>query len=294
MTLAYVRACDGDVEEWNRRWREVAQQLGEEPFFPGATPESEAPAPYTGLRPFGEQDAKWFFGRERLVEELAGRLERQRFVVVIGASGSGKSSLLRAGLVPRLRDTATVVVLTPGARPLEECAIRLGALAGLAPGALYQELMQDPRNLGRLVRQITAGSDLDADDVVLVVDQFEELFTLCQDSGERDRFIEALMITASDEEAKCRVTVGLRADFYAHCTRNPLLVEAMRDAQVPVGPMGLEELRRAIVQPARCAGLTVEVHCCRRSPHGHTASPGSSPCCRTRCCRRGGGAAGTR
>jgi WD40 repeat protein len=262
VTLAYVRACDGDAEEWRERWREAAELLGEECPEPGSGAEAGTAPPYAGLRSFREQDSEWFFGRERLLEELTGRLERQRFVVVIGASGSGKSSLLRAGLVPRLRAGGTaVVVLTPGARPLEECAVRLGAMAGLTPGALYEELREDPSNLGRVVRQITARSlpsSADDGELVLVVDQFEETFTLCQDAAERDRFIEALVSAASDGGGRCRIALGARADFYAHCTHHASLVEAMRDAQVPVGPMGLDELRRAVVRPAQRAGLTIE------------------------------------
>ncbi|MGW1712512.1 nSTAND1 domain-containing NTPase [Streptomyces sp. NPDC002156] len=261
VTLAYVRACDGDVEEWEQLWREVAVLLGEEYPASGPAEEDDQPPPYAGLRSFREEDSEWFFGRERLLEELVGRLERQRFVVVIGASGSGKSSLLRAGLVPRLEAAAatTVVVLTPGARPLEECAVRLGVMAGLMPGALYGELRENPENLGRLVRQITAPRPGAADgELVLVVDQFEETFTLCQDVAERDRFIEALVSAAADAGGRCRVALGARADFYAHCTHHAPLVEAMRDAQVPVGPMSLDELRRAVVQPAQRAGLTIE------------------------------------
>ncbi|MCX5357693.1 XRE family transcriptional regulator [Streptomyces sp. NBC_00124] len=259
VTLAYVRACDGDVREWEQRWRSVAKGLDAEHAASDPAEESAAPPPYAGLRSFTEREAEWFFGREQLVEELTGRLQRQRFVVVIGASGSGKSSLLRAGLVPRLQVGATVVVLTPGTRPLEECAVRLGALSGLTPGALYGELKQDRDNLGRVVRQIVAGSQhRQGQGVVLVVDQFEETFTLCRDDAERRCFIAALVTAASAPSGECRVVVGVRADFYAHCTHHPHLVEAMRDAQVPVGPMSLDELRRAVVSPAQRAGLTVE------------------------------------
>ncbi|KUL24216.1 hypothetical protein ADL12_37830 [Streptomyces regalis] len=190
--------------------------------------------------------------------ELAERLERQRFVVLIGASGSGKSSLLRAGLVPRLQSAMTTVVVTPGPKPLEECAVRLAALAGVTPGGLYKELKDDPGNLGRVARQITARPHADDGDMLLVVDQFEETFTLCRDMVEQDRFVEALVAAASAEGSRCRVALGVHADFYAHCTHHPLLVEAMRDAQVPVGPMNLDELRRVVVKPAQQAGLTVE------------------------------------
>ncbi|CAL9471349.1 nSTAND1 domain-containing NTPase [Streptomyces sp. enrichment culture] len=274
VTLAYVRACDGDVREWERRWRDVAEHLadgesagesGPEPGVEGQ--ESGVPPPYVGLRPFREQDSEWFFGRERLVRDLAERLERLRFVVVIGASGSGKSSLLRAGLVPRLRRTATVVVMTPGPRPVEECAVRLGALAGVPPGGLYEELRRDPANLDRVLRQIAARSPASDDtalddtvrsDAVLVVDQFEEVFTLCRDDTERQCFVASLIGATPAGGGRCRVVLGVRADFYAHCVRDPLLPEAMREAQVPVGPMCLDELRRAVVRPAQRAGLTVE------------------------------------
>ncbi|MDX3227629.1 XRE family transcriptional regulator [Streptomyces sp. ME19-01-6] len=258
VTLAYVRACEGDVEEWEQRWREAAESLGEGPSALHPAEESGTASPYAGLRSFREQDAEWFFGREELVDELAERLERQRFVVVIGASGSGKSSLLRAGLVPRLGAAATTVVLTPGPRPLEECAVRLGALTGVTPGGLYEELKEDPKNLGRVMRQITVRSDAAGGDVVLIVDQFEETFTLCPDDVERDCFIEALVTAASAEAGRCRVVLGVRADFYTYCTHNAPLVKAMRDAQVPVGPMSLDELRRAVVKPAQRAGLSVE------------------------------------
>ncbi|MDN0195301.1 XRE family transcriptional regulator [Streptomyces sp. S.PNR 29] len=255
VTLAYVRACEGDVEEWERRWRAVAER---DEGDAGPEEASAEGSPYVGLRPLREQDAQWFFGREDLVDELADRLRRQRFVMVTGASGSGKSSLLRAGLVPRLRTSATVVVLTPGPRPLEECAVRLGGMAGATPGGLYRELKEDPRNLGRLLRQIAERSGAGDGDAVLIVDQFEETFTLCRDDAERDRFVETLVTAASADSGRCRVVLGVRADFYTHCVRNSFLVEAMRDAQVPVGPMSLDGLRRVVVEPARRAGLTVE------------------------------------
>ncbi|MDO0938537.1 XRE family transcriptional regulator [Streptomyces sp. DG2A-72] len=261
VTLAYVRACDGDEAEWERAWHALAAEVGADGPAPDAD-RPDSPAPYVGLAAYQASDTEWFFGRERLVDELVRRLRGQRLMLVIGASGSGKSSLLRAGLVPRLPAGATAVVFTPGARPMEECAVRLGAAADITPGRLYQELVDDPANLGRVARQISARSDAgDGDEadgeVVLVVDQFEELFTHCA-PGERDHFITALLTAATADGSRCRVVLGVRADFYAHCTRHPDLVAAMRDAQVPVGPMGLEELRRAVVQPAVRAGLTVE------------------------------------
>jgi WD40 repeat protein len=213
VTTAYVRACAGDVELWEERWHELAaQQALENP-----PPEDDSPAPYVGLGAFQREDAGRFFGRERLVEELLATLSRTRFVAVFGASGSGKSSLLRAGLLPRL-DSA--VLCTPGTRPVDECGRRLAELNGSDP--------------------------------VLVVDQFEEIFTLCRDTKTRASFVRMLA------DAPCRVVIGVRADFFTHCTGFPELVDALRDGQVTVGPMTAAELQRATVQPAVRVGCALE------------------------------------
>src|SRR3954447_19036422 len=118
VTLAYVRACGGSEEEWERRWHKAVAAGG-----PPPEPADGAEAPYVGLAAFQPADAKRFFGRERLVDQLVDRVARRRLVVVVGASGTGKSSLLRAGLVPRCAGRA--VLFTPGPHPFEECAIRL-------------------------------------------------------------------------------------------------------------------------------------------------------------------------
>ncbi|MEU0880544.1 WD40 repeat domain-containing protein [Lentzea sp. NPDC005914] len=214
VTSAYVRACAGDVELWEERWHELAAQLAAE----NPPPENESPAPYVGLGAFQREDADRFFGRERLVEELLAALSRTRFVAVFGASGSGKSSLLRAGLLPRLE---SAVLCTPGTRPVEQCSARLAELDG-------------------------------ASDPVLVVDQFEEIFTLCRDIRTRAEFVRMLV------DAPCRVVIGVRADFFAHCTGFPELVEVLRDGQITVGPMTATELQRATVQPAVQVGCALE------------------------------------
>ncbi|WP_222443345.1 WD40 repeat domain-containing protein [Streptomyces misionensis] len=250
MTLAYVCACGGDPLEWERIWQETAADM-DVPRQPAVEPGQRAP--YAGLAAFRTQDAEWFFGRERLVAQVLRRLREQRFVVVIGASGSGKSSLLRAGLVPALRQRT--VVFTPGPRPVEECAIHIAAIAGGTPGRWYEELRADPANLHRALRQALAAEPPE-NDIVLVVDQFEETFT--QGTAEDAAFISALVTAARAPNSRCRVVLAVRADFYAHCVRHPDLARALHDAQVPVGPMSLDELRSAIVQPAVRSGLTVE------------------------------------
>lgn len=212
MTTAYVSACGGDVPVWEERWRTVAAGLAA-----AAGERDETELPYLGLAAFQTSDAARFFGRERLVAELTGKLAERRLVGVFGASGSGKSSVLRAGLAAS--NERPVVLRTPGAHPLEE--------------------------------------DLDAAGRLLIVDQFEEVYTLCRDQAERGRFVDALLALARDEHGT-RVVLGVRADFYGHLCRHAGLVDALTDAQVMVGPMTADELRTAIVEPAVRAGCRVE------------------------------------
>jgi energy-coupling factor transporter ATP-binding protein EcfA2 len=264
VTLAYVRACGGDLDRWERRWHEAAAELAAEaaqhkpPDSRGEDAETPRRAPYAGLTAFQPDDSPWFFGRERLVDDLETRVAEQRFVAVFGASGAGKSSVLRAGLLPRLRAAGhTVFLFTPGPHPVEEAAILLAAPAHTTPGRLHAEFTADPHNLHRTLRRITAERGPGAE-TVLIVDQFEELFTVCHGQEERKRFVAALVHCARTATSRCRVILGIRADFYSHCAEQPELVEAMRDAQVTVGPMSADELHRAIVEPATRAGCRVE------------------------------------
>ncbi|CCH31028.1 hypothetical protein ABZ816_02020 [Actinosynnema sp. NPDC047251] len=237
VTQGYVRACGGDVDAWTERWHRVAAAL--------APPPEDDPddGPYVGLGTFQPEDADRFFGRDRLLGELRDRLERRSAVAVFGASGAGKSSLLRAGLVAG--EDGPVVLFTPGARPWEECAVRLARLGLGSPGSLLAELA-DPRGLLRLVRRL--------DRPLVVVDQFEEVFTLCANRRERSGFITGL-VTAAEH---ARVVLGVRADFYSHCTASPELADVLRDGTLVVGPMTTDELREAITRPAAQAGCAVE------------------------------------
>ena len=184
-------------------------------------PPADVPCPYKGLVPFEAADADVFFGREQLVDDLVGRLEEAGFLAVVGASGSGKSSLVRAGVVAELqrRDRALrPAVFSPGEHPAAELA-----------SAAHARL--------------------------IVVDQFEEVFTLCRDQEERRAFIDALLDAAG---RGTRVLVALRADFYGHCAAYPRLARALEDRQALVGPMSEEDLRRAIERPAEHAVLLLE------------------------------------
>jgi WD40 repeat protein/transcriptional regulator with XRE-family HTH domain len=193
---------------------------------------AHAVSPYPGLAPFGVDDAAIFFGRDQAItmvvqavrEAAAGGADPM--VALVGASGSGKSSLLCAGVIPTLAADgiggapATTRVITPTDAPCD---------------ALDQALRDAPR--------------------VLVVDQFEELFTLCGEPAERQRFLEAL---ASLDPADTVVILALRADFYAAAAQEPRLVGALQEAQILLGPMTRDELRAAIVGPAHHVGASVD------------------------------------
>jgi class 3 adenylate cyclase/energy-coupling factor transporter ATP-binding protein EcfA2 len=182
-------------------------------------PPADVPCPYKGLLSFEPEDSELFFGRERLAEELAQRVATSNFLAVVGPSGSGKSSLVRAGVVPALeRDELRTAIFSPGAHPLSQ--------------------------LGR-TREAS----------LVFVDQFEEVFTVCRDEEERRAFIDAVVDAAA---RGVRVVLAIRADFYGHCATYPRLASALEDDQALVGPMTEEELRRAIERPAEHAGLVLE------------------------------------
>ncbi|WAL98625.1 hypothetical protein [Streptomyces sp. Je 1-369] len=265
VTLAYVRACGGDTAAWEARWRALGARLAaadartDTAPDPGGGPDQRGP--YVGLAAFQPEDADWYFGREHLTEDLVARVRSRRFLAVFGASGSGKSSLLRAGLLPRVGGGDAlgwrVVLLAPGAHPLEECAAQLARVTGDSATTLRTDLATDPRALHLTALKALADRPDDVE-LLVIVDQFEEVFTLCSDHRERTRFIAALLTAARAPNSRTRVVLGVRADFYARCARHPELVEALRDAQLLVGPMNTDELRRAISRPAARAGCTVE------------------------------------
>ncbi|MFF4361015.1 hypothetical protein [Streptomyces sp. NPDC001604] len=248
IVLAYVQACGGDLEEWEERWREVAAEEAAQPRLPDAGAEP----PYRGLARFEADDADLFFGRDKLTDRLLELTRSRRFTAVFGPSGSGKSSLLRAGLIPRLRSPGTtgpwpaaVRVLTPGEHPL------------------------------RVHEQRLLPKDADGD-TWLIVDQFEELYTLCTDPAERDQFIDRLL-AATDAASHLRVAIAVRADFLGRCAEHPALTAALQDGTVLVGPMSRDELREAIIKPAQAAGMIVERALTARILDEVEGEPGALP-----------------
>jgi WD40 repeat protein/class 3 adenylate cyclase len=240
--------------------------------FTGSEPPTAGEPPFKGLQYFDEIDSELFFGREVLTAKLVNRLRDSQFLsVIIGASGSGKSSVVRAGLIPTLRkgiallDGTTppegsanwqVHVTTPTAHPLEALATELtrDSESVSATATLMDDLMQDPRSLGLFL-----GRQKPRRHTLLVLDQFEELFTLCRDEFEREAFIDNLLtainVSSSNAESDRKITLilTLRADFYAHLAQYPELRDAVAHQQEYIGPMTTEELRRAIEEPAKRA-----------------------------------------
>jgi WD40 repeat protein len=258
---AVSRAADGR-RDLRRLEAEVASnvvdlQLARERLRligPAGAEDLEA-CPFKGLVAFDVGDADVFFGRERLVAEMVGRMAGSSFLGVVGPSGSGKSSAIRAGLLPALAagalpgaETWTRVVVRPGAQPVRELDRMLfSAVPEAARAAL--SAAGDP---------LAAAAGLLAPEArpFIVVDQFEELFTTTADEAERVRFIELLV--SAVHEARATVIVAVRADFYGRCAAYPGLAELLGANHVLVGPMTAEEYRRAIVGPARRAGLHLD------------------------------------
>ncbi|MEU0248143.1 helix-turn-helix domain-containing protein [Streptomyces sp. NPDC006235] len=244
---AYVHACGEDPAPWAARWAEAEALAGEK-----RQEDADAAPPYRGLARFEPDDRELFFGRNRLIDELSELGRGSAFAVVFGASGSGKSSLLRAGLIPLLREKiaqqgrkAVLRILTPGARP----ATTYGHL--LAPKA------DDP-------------------ECWVVVDQFEEVFTLCRERAERDRFLD-LLLAARDPGSRLRVLIAVRSDFYARCAEHPRLAEALHGSGLLVRPMTADELREAVIGPAQAAGLIVERTLTARIVEDVLDEPGGLP-----------------
>jgi len=260
------------IEQRTRQWLP-------EPADPG--PRWTGGCPYRGLLPYDQAHEAVFYGRERLTAELAGKLAGTGIVMVTGASGAGKTSLLQAGLVPALArgvqvpgsSSWPVVSLTATARPLTDLAAGLASLSGGDPAAIRQMLADAPGEAHLQVREVmlqaadrarergqpAAG---DGSRLVLIIDQFEQVFSADGPDGRRERaaFIDAVCAAATRPagllgEPPARVVIAVRGDHWDRCAAYPQLVRAMEYDQLVVGPMPEASLRRAITGPAEASGL---------------------------------------
>lgn len=212
------------------------------------------PNPYVGLRSFDESDADRFFGRESLVEEMHTRVSAPpdpsaRLLLVAGGSGSGKSSAVRAGLVPRLRrdqDTAWLVsAMVPGATPFRSLELALGRVSTAQAGDLARNVDHSRSALAAAAARITwPGARL-----LLIVDQLEEVFTLCHEE-DRNRFLDAVTDAVTAEGGRLHVVATLRADYFDRPLDHPGFGSLMRNALLPIPAMTPAELEAAITGPA--------------------------------------------
>ena len=256
-------AVRADLRLGVTRYREVIER--EAPVEPGS-------CPWKGLVAYGVADAPWFAGRERLVAELLTRLASARLVALVGGSGTGKSSLLHAGLLASLQAGAlpgserwVPLVMRPGAHPMREL-VRT-ALHGV-------DSDRDRDRVAALLERVVF--DEEESRVVLIVDQFEEVWTACTDTAEREAFLDALaeVVETADQ---CTVVLGVRADHMAGLADQPVLAQALADATVLIGAPSAAEARRAVEHPAELAGLVLDVGLADALVDDAGDEPGSLP-----------------
>lgn len=232
----------------------------------------DEPAPYRGLLRFGSKQTDFFFGRDRETEELINRIKRNSFLAIIGPSGSGKSSLVRAGLIPRLIDNALpgskdwkFLKFTPGDKPLRTMAEQLSTLETSDNRLkLIDDIAERIETKSNGLREVVTGLLAEGDEnLFILIDQFEELFTHCQDTPARCRqqasqFIDNLYEAVSVPDQRIRIVITMRADFMERALGIAKLKDLLQDRDYKLGPMDVDELREAIVRPAQKVGALLE------------------------------------
>ncbi|WP_375480454.1 caspase domain-containing protein, partial [uncultured Nostoc sp.] len=213
--------------------------------------------PYRGLEAFDKQHAKFFFGRQKVVNHIQQKLDLAKFVPIIGASGSGKSSVVRAGLIPQLDDSEWQVLepIKPGFEPL----IKLrGAFQQFFPGAKKEKQLKDlidneQNNLPAILENLPGSVKL-----LLVVDQFEEVFTGGASQQEKQRFIDLLTQVVEITDSRLAVVITMRADFLEPCLQYPSLTHLIQTQAVYMPPLTGVDLKDTITEPAKLQGHSVE------------------------------------
>lgn len=230
------------------------EPLWPEPCDPPCIP------PYQGLLSFSKEDANRFFGRQALTTKIVKRLHDTNFLTVIGASGSGKSSVVCAGVVPVVlgwqdlpKDLTPLsgrwqdIIFTPTSQPFTQLAEKLYLQDVVAKSNFEAELRRDKGSLAKALFEATLTDGLNR---LLVVDQFEELFTLCLDPSVRQAFVNNLLHIAQNPQPSLKVILALRADFYSHCFEYEELTQHITQNSVIVAQMDPEEIAEAILRPA--------------------------------------------
>ena len=243
------------------------------------------PNPYLGLSAFAQKDAAFFFGREKFTDELFEMAHQQPLVAVIGASGSGKSSVVFAGLIPKLREEGIWLIesFRPKSQPFDELALALvrqlepnldGVDKTIKVGKLAASFKKGEVKLYQVASQIL--EDKPNKRFLLVVDQFEELYTQCQDKEEQQRFIDTLLLAVNQKSITLVFT--LRADFYGYVlSYRPFSNVLQQIAFKPLGLMETDELKIAIEQPAQKLGIKLQAYLAEIILHDVGQEPGNLP-----------------
>jgi eukaryotic-like serine/threonine-protein kinase len=253
-----------------QRWQSAAELLSAlEMFLPGRRTGTIKidQSPYVGLSSFQEGNADTFFGRNREIAAMVTRIRDRPLMAVVGSSGVGKSSFVRAGLVPALKrsgETWETLVIRPGRKPLEALAATIAPMVATAANLaddldehkkLVDTLGREPGHLGHVLR---LRARRDNRHLLLFVDQFEELYTLCPDPAERAAFTACLSAVADDATSPLRVVLSIRSDFLDRVAEDQQFVGELSQGLFFLGPPSREGLRDAITQPAEMAGFRFE------------------------------------
>ncbi len=243
------------------------------------------PNPYLGLSAFAEKDAAFFFGREKFTDELFDMVHQQNLVAVIGASGSGKSSVVFAGLIPKLREEGTWLIesFRPKSQPFDELALALvsqlepnidGVDKTIKVGKLAESLNKGEVKLHQVASQILENQPQKR--FLLIVDQFEELYTQSQDKEQQQSFIDTLLLAVNQKSITLVFT--LRADFYGYVLSYRPFSDALGQITFkPLGLMNRDELLTAIEQPAQKLGVKLQTHLAERILDDVGQEPGNLP-----------------
>ncbi|MFT3694577.1 MAG: protein kinase [Kofleriaceae bacterium] len=255
-----------------QRWQSVAELMKAlEPYMPGRRQTQELQideSPYAGLSSFQEADAGKFFGRNREIAAMVTRIRDQPLMAVVGSSGVGKSSFVRAGLVPALKRSGEqweTLVIRPGRKPMEALGAIISPMVATAANLademdeqkkLVERLRKEPGHLGHLLR---GRARRDSRKIMLFVDQFEELYTQVADQEERAAFTACLSAVADDATSPLRVVLSIRSDFLDRVAEDQQFVGELTQGLFFLGPPNREGLRDAILQPAELAGFKFEL-----------------------------------
>ena len=277
-----ARATDADSSRRQPSVEELAAELREALAGPVDPTKAFVPArnPYRGLEAFERADADDFHGRERAVSQMLEVIGQQRLLVVVGPSGIGKSSVVKAGLLPALANGALagseawlVTEMVPGASPFERLAAALGRVATVAPPDVAGELATSARPLDDVARHVLP----EGTELVVVVDQLEELFTQTVDDGERRAFLKMIVDVASGPPGVVRLVATLRADYFDRPLGYPGVGDAIEGRTVAVGAMADAEMADAVRLPAAGVGIEIEPQLVERITSEAALQPGALP-----------------